>query len=399
MTGPPETESVGPLPPPSGRSVDARLGLGPFAGRFAIRERLRRGGQATVYRAFDDLRGVEVALKIAHPEHDPARALSRLRREVRIAHDAASPFLVRIYDLGLAGDGLYLTMEYLPGGSLRDRLARGPVAVEEAVRIAESVLHGLAALHAKRGIHRDVKPANILFTAAGEARLADFGLVSLEGPERTKLTEEGGVLGTVGYLAPELLFGGVATPASDLYAVGVVFCEMLCGAGREDDPSAAARARRSSHLSRDPGAVQRSAPRWLARIVARLLAARAAARYASADEVLRDLRRRRSPTRRGLRRWVFPGLAALLALPSVVVPSPGFVRFEIIAAVKLGGPFLDPPCLTLDERSGQVTLHFRSGKPLDLGGAGVPRDIVARGHAATVEERAKQLISLLSPER
>ena len=105
------------------------------ADRFEVRERLREGGQATVYRVFDRLRKVDVALKLVHPAREPERAVARLRREVRIAQDAASPYLVQVFDIGGAAQGTYLTMEYLPGGSLREKLQQtGTLNVDEAVR-------------------------------------------------------------------------------------------------------------------------------------------------------------------------------------------------------------------------------------------------------------------------
>jgi serine/threonine protein kinase/tetratricopeptide (TPR) repeat protein len=296
------------------------------AGRYEVRGFRGRGGAGTVYRAFDHLLRMEVALKVVHPERDPEKALTRLRREVGAARASLSPHLVRIFDLGTDADGLYLTMELLPGGSLRDRLREGALAVAEALRIAESVLHGLSALHAEGTVHRDVTPGNILFSATGDAKLADFGLARRAGQPETRITEGGGVVGTAGYLSPEQARGREADPRSDLYALGVVFFEML--AGRFPHQAASELGLRLPSLAVVPDVrkFRAEAPRWLARIVARLLEVRPADRYQSAEAVLRDLEIRRAPQQLRLRRRFFrAAVIALFLLPQVglvVMPAP-----------------------------------------------------------------------------
>src|SRR5262249_24415542 len=159
---------------------------------------LGRGGSATVYRVYDCLVGVEVALKVVHPERDPERALARLAREVEIARQSLDPHLVRVFDLGRTGEDLYLTMELLGGGSLRQRLDHGPLPIAEALRVTGGILQGLGALHVKKAVHRDVTPGNILFSEEGEVKLADLGLARFLGREETRLTSGGAILGTAG---------------------------------------------------------------------------------------------------------------------------------------------------------------------------------------------------------
>ncbi|HEX4960168.1 MAG TPA: serine/threonine-protein kinase [Thermoanaerobaculia bacterium] len=318
MLEPSETESVSPLAEPvsSGRWFSGGL----LDGRYEIRECLGRGGSATVYRVFDRLLAAEVALKRVHPERDPERALLRLRREVKVARESLSPHLVRVYELGQCGEDIYLTMELLTGGSLRGRLGKGSFPVAEALRIAEAVLRGLAALHAKEVVHRDVTPGNVLFSGSGEPKLADFGLAYRFGREETRLTLAGGVVGTLGYLAPEQLLGEEASPRSDLYALGVVLFEML--AGRLPQEASSEFGRRLGPLQAAPGVRQYrpEVPRWLAAIVARLLEVRPVDRYASAEAALRDLQRERRPPHLRLRRRLFrAAVISLLFLPQAGV--------------------------------------------------------------------------------
>jgi len=264
----------------------------------------------------DALLRSEVALKVAHPDRDPERALTRLRREVEAARESLSSHLVRIYDVGRSAEEIYLTMEYLSGGSLRDRLRKEKrLQIEEVIGIAEAVLEGLAALHATGTIHRDVTPGNILFSEDGVVKLGDFGLVRREGRDETKLTREGGVVGTAGYLSPEQVQSRTIGPWSDLYSLGVVCFEML--AGRLPQEAASELGRRLAPLQRAPNVrrFREKIPRWLARIVARFLEVHPADRYRSAEAVLRDLRRHHAPGSPRLRRRLLrPAVVALLAL-------------------------------------------------------------------------------------
>jgi tRNA A-37 threonylcarbamoyl transferase component Bud32/tetratricopeptide (TPR) repeat protein len=329
VSDPEETATVGPEPPP-------RRGRGTWppgqviADRYEIREYLGRGGFATVYRAYDRLVKIEVALKVVHPERDPERALVRLGREVEIARQSRDPHLVRVFDLGKTSEDIFLTMEFLPGGSLRERLARGPLPVPEALRVAEALLQGLAELHAKGAVHRDVTPGNILFGEKDEVKLADFGLARYLAQEE-KFTSLGAVLGTAGYRSPEQALGRDLGPRSDLYALGVVLFEML--AGHLPHEATSEFGRHLSVLERAPEvrSYRRDVPPWTAKIVARLLEVRLSERYRTAEEVLGDLRRGRSPRRVRLWRRLFRLTAVLLlCLPpaGVLVTLPRHAAFS-----------------------------------------------------------------------
>jgi len=295
-------------------------------GRYEVIAMLGCGGYASVYQARDRELRREVALKMLHPDRHTPGALLRLRREVAVARDASSPRLVRIFDIGTAPEGIYLTMEVL-GGSLKDRLRDGALAVAAAVRIATELLEGLAALHALAIVHRDVKPANVLLTSAGEVKLADFGLARHLDRDETRATLDRALIGTVDYLSPEQALGGEADPRSDLYSAGLVMFEML--AGRLPFSAKSDLGALLAHLRTPPPDLRRlrpEVPRWLARIVGRLLAKRPEDRYSSAAAALAELRARRSALRprRRLVRSVAAGLGAAAVAGGLLLGAHSF---------------------------------------------------------------------------
>ena len=197
-------------------------------GEYELEEELGRGAMGTVYRA-RSANGELVALKVLDPAlgaDDAYRA--RFAREARIAHEVRDRHLVRILETGVGDGGPYLVLEYVSGGTLSDRLRRGPLSLDESLRLVGQVASGLDALHRHGLVHRDVKPSNIMLREDGSAALTDFGIA--KGAAYTVLTRPGQVLGTLDYLAPELVRGGQATSASDIYALGCVAFECLAGA-------------------------------------------------------------------------------------------------------------------------------------------------------------------------
>ena len=263
--------------------------------RYEVRSVLGRGGTAVVYSAWDRELKRPVALKVLRADRVSEALLKRLRREAAVARDAASPHLVRVFDIGQAGEAVFLTMELVEGESLRERLARAPLAEDEALGIAKQVLRGLAALHGLGIVHRDVKPGNVLLTPSGVAKLADFGLALDTESDETRATQTGGLLGTVEYLAPEQAVGGEVDGRTDLYAAGVMLFEMLTG----DVPfrrgtSIATVLAHLNERARELRAVRPGTPRWLSEVVARLLSKQPADRYATAELVLDALERRRA---------------------------------------------------------------------------------------------------------
>jgi tRNA A-37 threonylcarbamoyl transferase component Bud32 len=284
--------------------------------RYEVRGVLGTGGSAVVYEAYDRELKRRVALKVLRTDRTSEAALKRFRREVAVARDAAGPRLVRVFDIGQAGDTVFLTMELVEGESLRELLGRGPLPPEKAVEIGSEVLRALAALHALGIVHRDVKPGNILLSAAGEVKLADFGLARhWEGTE-TRVTETEGLVGTVEYLSPEQALGDLLDARSDLYSFGVVLFEMLAGKVPLRGDSAIGTI--VAHIRQEPPEVRRlrpETPSWLGAVVARLLAKDRERRYATAGDVLADLaarKARRAPRR--LKTSILLGGAAALAL-------------------------------------------------------------------------------------
>jgi serine/threonine protein kinase len=209
--------------------MPAALEVGHRLGPYRIEARLGQGGMGIVFRALHD-DGRTVALKVLRDELGADEAFRRrLAREARAAAEVSHPNLATVLEAGEAGDRLYLAVRYVDGRSLAERLAAGgPLPVDELVRLAAEVGAGLDALHRRGIVHRDVKSANILLAADGTAVLGDFGLAKSRA--WTVLTGPGQVLGTLDYLAPELIRGEPAGPLSDLYALGCVLYECLAGA-------------------------------------------------------------------------------------------------------------------------------------------------------------------------
>ncbi|PLS74732.1 MAG: serine/threonine protein kinase, partial [Actinobacteria bacterium] len=198
--------------------------------RYRLGRRLGRGGMAEVYEAHDELLDRPVAVKMLRPDiaaNPDVR--SRFEVEARSAARLHHPNVVSVFDTGEDGGDPYLVMELLPGQSLADRLGQGRVAPEWLCRVAGDVLAALGAAHAAGLVHRDVKPANVLLTADGQAKVGDFGIAKSMEAVGGDLTVTGLLLGTPAYLAPERIQGETATPQSDLYSLGVVLYEALAG--------------------------------------------------------------------------------------------------------------------------------------------------------------------------
>jgi tetratricopeptide (TPR) repeat protein len=290
MLEPDPTESVAPDAPlpASIRILDPGTCLDQ---RYEIRRVLGIGGYAVVYLAFDRELRREVALKVLRADRMSPGSLARLRREAAVARDAASPRLVRIFDIGTSEAAVYLTLEVVEGESLRERLKRGPLPVDEAVRLAVQILEGLRVLHALGIVHRDVKPGNILLEPDGGVKLADFGLALRR--DETRLTLGEGVLGTLDYISPEQALGEEVDPRSDLYSLGVVLYEILTSelphSGKSSLGAVLGRLRARAPDVRE---LRPEVPAWLASTVAGLLEKDLSRRYPAAEAVLADLDRR-----------------------------------------------------------------------------------------------------------
>ncbi|MGR0160939.1 Stk1 family PASTA domain-containing Ser/Thr kinase [Paenarthrobacter nitroguajacolicus] len=196
-------------------------------GRYTVRSRLARGGMSTVYLAMDQRLERDVALKVLHPHlaNDPT-FLERLSREAKAAASLSHPHIVGVLDQGEDGHIAYLVMEYVKGHTLRDTLSeQGALPPRLALALIDPVIEGLAAAHRSGLIHRDIKPENVLIADDGRIKVGDFGLARAISAN----TSTGALIGTVAYLAPELVLGQAADARSDIYSAGIMLYEMLTG--------------------------------------------------------------------------------------------------------------------------------------------------------------------------
>jgi eukaryotic-like serine/threonine-protein kinase len=230
-----------------------------LGGRYRMAALLAAGGMGEVWAAEDVLLGRPVAVKLLGPAlAGDGRAAERLRREARAAARLVHPNIAGVLDLGEQDGRPYLVMELLEGESLAARLSRaGPMAPAEAAEVAAAVADALEVAHGAGVVHRDVKPGNVFLTTDGEVKVVDFGIASAAGD--AALTT-GDLLGTAAYLAPERVLGHRATPAADVYALGVLLYELLAGCPpfRADSDIAVAMA----HVNARPVPLRQVAP-WV----------------------------------------------------------------------------------------------------------------------------------------
>jgi serine/threonine-protein kinase len=204
------------------------LAPGDTLGPYKLEELLGEGGMGLVFRAVRESDGEVVALKVMRFEliEDPVFG-RRFQQEARAAQEVSEEHLVPVLEAGQAEGRRYLASKYIPGETLDQKLDGGPLAVADTAKYAQDVGAGLNALHDAGIVHRDLKPGNIIVTPEGTAMLTDFGLA--KGRAYTVLTKPGQVMGTLDYLAPELIRGERAGPASDIYALGCLVFECLAG--------------------------------------------------------------------------------------------------------------------------------------------------------------------------
>jgi len=266
------------------------------ADRYRIVRRLGGGGMGTVYIAVQEPLGREVALKVVRRDlASDDRSVERFRREAQSLSQAHHPHIVSLYDFGELPDGsLYFAMELVQGENLRERIVRtGPLPVKSTITLMRDAASALVAAHALSIIHRDLKPENILLMeAAGEpdfVKLADFGVAKVVGTDdvvgEEALTQRGGVVGTPGYIAPEITLRGVNTdPRSDLYSLGVVWFE--CLAGRPPFRAQTATALLMAHAMDPIPPLPDEVPLHVAGLVQRLLAKQPEDRPESAAQLI-----------------------------------------------------------------------------------------------------------------
>ncbi len=256
-----------------------------LGGRYQLGRRIGAGGMATILRADDPPMERQVAIKVLHRHlADDPEVRTRFKAEARHAASLSHPNIVAVYDQGEA-DLPYIVMELIDGPSLREVLAaHGPMSPEEMLAVIVPLCGALTSAHAQGLVHRDVKPENVLVTTDGTPKLADFGIARVMAA--TSHTATGTLVGSVHYLAPELVGGIEATPASDQYAVGVMVYELLTG--RKPLPAETPMAIALRHASEDVPRPSRYAPEVSAAlddVVARATSRQPSERYPSMEEL------------------------------------------------------------------------------------------------------------------
>ena len=263
--------------------------IGRTISHYRILSKLGEGGMGVVFRAEDLTLGRTVALKFLPPdsvarEEDRARLVHEARAAAALLH----PNICPVYEIAEAEGRTFISMAYIEGRSLKDRIAEGPIPLDEALSIARQIGDALASAHAKGIIHRDIKPANVMLTAEGRPMLMDFGLAKVSGA--TKLTRTGTTMGTVAYMSPEQVQGREVDHRSDIWALGVVLYEMVSGRlpfGAEYEAALL-----YSILNEDPPALAGEGsgiPAGVDGVVAKALAKDPARRYQKAEELVADL--------------------------------------------------------------------------------------------------------------
>jgi serine/threonine-protein kinase len=270
---------------------------GLLGGRYEVRGVLGYGGMAEVRDGWDTRLARPVAIKLLSPVYSAQPdMLDRFRAEARTAASLNHPNVVAVYDSGDHAGMPYIVMERLPGATLAGEIARGPLSVVRLRAVLDNVLNAVAAAHSAGILHRDIKPGNILLsTPDGAMKVADFGISKTVD---TAPTRTGEVLGTMAYLSPQRVSGAPASPADDLYAIGVVAYEALTGwpPFHGDNPGALAR----SILDDEPPPVTSVRPDVdpvMAGVVSRAMARNPQQRFVHAPEMLAALRGVRPPTK------------------------------------------------------------------------------------------------------
>src|SRR5215212_3090024 len=319
-----------------GRMSEARKTV--LDDRYDVGRPLGSGGMGEVFLARDRVLGRDVALKVLRKQFAGDEEFAeRFKREAMSAASLSHPNIVQVYDRGETEEGSsYIAMEYVPGGTLKERISgEGPLVAADAAALGAQVAEALGAAHERGMVHRDIKPQNVLLTATGRAKVADFG-IARAGSSAT-ISRTGSVMGTAGYMSPEQALGKPATPKSDLYSLGVVLYEALTGElpYTADNPIAVSMKHVNEPLQ-PPIELNPRIPRGMNALVTKLLAKDPENRYADAEELANDLwrvNRGLEPVSAGVRRKQGPSAQrTAVASPNVTSemqrPRPGPVSYR-----------------------------------------------------------------------
>ncbi len=310
--------------------------IGKLISHYEILEELGHGGMGVVYKAKDTKLDRFVALKFLPPHLSQSEEeRKRFIHEAKAASALDHPNICTVYEIDETEEGrMFIAMACYQGQSLKDKIERGPLSLDEVVDIAMQVARGLVKAHTKEIIHRDIKPANILITEDGVVKIVDFGLAKLTG--RTMLTKEGTTLGTAAYMSPEQTQGTSVDHRTDIWALGVVLYEMITG--KQPFQGDYEQAVLYSIMNEDPEPItglRTGVPMELERIVNKALKKNPAERYQRLDEMLVDLK-----SVRGDREAVkdsSAGKSRVLSKPTRKAPL--IVGLLFLVALVVGGGF------------------------------------------------------------
>lgn len=261
-----------------------------LADRYEILKMLGEGGMGTVYKAKDRELDRLVALKVIRPEYaNHPETIRRFKQELILARQVTHRNVIRIFDLGISDNLKFITMDFVEGRDLARIIhQRGKLQRAEVCEIIRQICSGLEAAHNEGVVHRDLKPQNIMVDAQGRVFLMDFGLA--RSMELVGMTRTGALIGTPTYMSPEQARGEKADARTDIFALGVIFYELLTGTRPyKDEPMMATLVRRTRELATPPNQLDPSIPQSLSDIVMKCLQIKADLRYQSAEEILRDL--------------------------------------------------------------------------------------------------------------
>jgi predicted Ser/Thr protein kinase len=266
----------------------------PKLGRYTIQSELGRGAMGVVYKATDSVLERTVAIKTVNMNLTPEEAKgyeARFYQEARSAGSLNHPNIVTIYDVGRVNDVVFMAMEFIEGVELRSMFAEGrPLPVTQAISIAAQVAEGLGYAHDHGIVHRDIKPANIMVVQNGPVKITDFGIARMRASSHD-LTQTGMMLGSPKYMSPEQVIGKRADHRSDIFSLGVILYEMLCGATPFNGENVTALMYQIVNFAPPaPSTVNSAVPELLDYIVAKMLAKPIDERYQGGHEVARDLR-------------------------------------------------------------------------------------------------------------
>ncbi|WP_123025867.1 protein kinase domain-containing protein [Mycolicibacterium stellerae] len=259
-------------------------------GRYRVDTLIATGGMSGVYRGLDLRLDRPVALKIMDSRYaGDNQFLTRFQREARAVARLKDPGLVAVYDQGIDGHHPFLVMELVEGGTLRELLVeRGPMPPHAVAAVLAPVLSGLSVAHHEGLVHRDVKPENVLISDGGDVKIADFGLV--RAIAEAKITSTSVILGTAAYLSPEQVSTGDATPASDVYGVGILTYELLTGSTPfTGDTALTVAYQRMDHDVAPPSTVIGGVPKQFDELVLRATARNPVDRYPDAEDMAAEL--------------------------------------------------------------------------------------------------------------